>query len=220
MQHIATALPGLTAPCAYTPWPVWRDSTRREVKYQPLSKRQAVRLWHKVRRFERQTRQPGRQDGAIGRNGLAVVHAFLHDFVNHLTGRLDPSHATIARAAAISERSVRRGLAKLKAAGVINWLRRCVEDHDEQGRYRLRQRSNAYAVLPVSQWRGFHEPPDPPPPHPTAWGAVPPLPDVMAQATADRAAGGSYEAQLRLLEDDPGNKLAAVLARFGRLIPE
>jgi hypothetical protein len=38
--------------------------------------RQAVRLRHEAheaRRFERQTRRPGKQDGTIGRNGLAVL---------------------------------------------------------------------------------------------------------------------------------------------------
>jgi hypothetical protein len=40
-----------------------------------VPKRKAVRLWHDARRFERQTRKPGAQDGYIGRNGLAVLHA-------------------------------------------------------------------------------------------------------------------------------------------------
>jgi hypothetical protein len=201
-------------------WPVWRDSVRRQVTYQPMSKRLAVQLWHKARRFERQTRKPGLQDGAIGRNGLATLHALLFDFLNYASGRLDPAHATIARAANISERSVRRGLVKLKTAGVLNWLRRCVEDRDEAGRFRLRQESNAYAILPSSQWRGFWEQPEAPPPHPTAWGAVPPLPALIDQAAADRAQGSSYARQLALLEADPGDRLAASLARLGRRIPQ
>jgi hypothetical protein len=201
-------------------WPLWRDSVRRQVTYQPLPKRQAVQLWHKARRFERQTRRPGRQDGAIGRNGLAVLHALLFDFLNYATGRLDPAQATIARAANIAERSVRRGLVKLKAAGVLNWLRRCIEDKDDLGRFRLRQESNAYAILPASQWRGFYDQAEAPRPHPTAWGAVPPLPELTDQAAADRAQGGSYAMQLALLEADPGDKVAAALVRLGRLIPE
>jgi hypothetical protein len=81
---------------------VWRDSTTKEVKFQPMPKRQAVKLWHDARRFERQTRQPGRQDGAIGRNGLAVLHALLFDFLNYKNGELDPSWAAIAVKACIS----------------------------------------------------------------------------------------------------------------------
>jgi len=54
-------------------WPVWRDSTRKEVKFQPLPKKKAARLYHEARRFERRTRTKGKQDGALGRNGLKVL---------------------------------------------------------------------------------------------------------------------------------------------------
>ena len=215
------ALPGFAAaPCAQAPWPVWSDSTRRPVKFAALPKRQAVKLFHKARRFERQTRTPGRQDGALGRNGLAVLHALLFDFLNYASGRLDPAYAKIAEKACISVRSVARGLVSLRAAGVLDWVRRCREGRDDLGRFRLEQESNAYGVRPASQWKGFHEPPAPPAPHPTAWGAVPPLPPVTDQAAADRAAGGSWEAQLTVLESDPGDKLGAVLARWGRRFTE
>ena len=64
--------------------------------------------FHKARRFDRQTHQPGKQDGALGRNGLAVLHALLFDFLNYATGRLDPAMPAIARKADISTRSVAR----------------------------------------------------------------------------------------------------------------
>jgi hypothetical protein len=78
-------------PRTYAAWPVWHDSTTKEVKFQPMAKRQAVRLWHDARRFERQTRQPGKQDGAVSRNGLAVLQALLFDFLNYRSGALYPS---------------------------------------------------------------------------------------------------------------------------------
>src|ERR1700722_853523 len=102
MRSIAYALtpfPGFAGPKTFAAWPVWRDSTMSAGKSQPMPKRQAVRLYHKARRFERQTRQPGRQDGALGRNGLAVLHALLFDFLNYSSGRLDPSYAKIAEKA-------------------------------------------------------------------------------------------------------------------------
>ena len=78
---MADLLPGLDLPrfavarsvhtCA--PWPVWRDSTTSKVKFMPLPKKQATKLFHKARQFERQTRRPGKQDGALGRNGLGVL---------------------------------------------------------------------------------------------------------------------------------------------------
>jgi hypothetical protein len=221
MRSIAYAfptLPGLAGPKTFAAWPVWHDSTMSEVKSQPMPKRIASRLYHKARRFERQTRQPGRQDGALGRNGLSVLHALLFDFLNYGSGRLDPSYAAIARQACISARSVARGLASLKAAGVLNWLRRCVSTRDDLGRFRLEQETNAYAVLPASQWRGFYEQPEAPPPHPTSWGAMPPLPSPIELAAADRAAGSSPGAVLATLESDPGDGLAAALARLGRAI--
>jgi len=71
-----------------------RDSTRKEVKFQPLPKKKAVRLYHEARRFERQTRaaaSKGHQDGALGRSGLMVLHALIFDFLNFATGALFPS---------------------------------------------------------------------------------------------------------------------------------
>ncbi|WP_156967688.1 helix-turn-helix domain-containing protein [Methylosinus sp. PW1] len=200
---------GLTGTARAT-WPVWRDSSRGDVKFAPLPRKKAARLYHEARRFERTTRTPGRQDGALGRNGLAVLHALIFDFLNYATGALFPSQESIARAANISPRSVARGLAKLKAAGVVNWLRRCAEDWIE-GRFVLRQQSNAYAILPASQWRGYAAEPQAPPPHPDAWGACPPLPSCLDAAQADT----SHAARLRTLALDPHDALAAALARLG-----
>ncbi len=195
------------------PWPVWSGSTRKPVHFQPMPRRVAVRKWHDARRFERQTRQAGKQDGALGRNGLAVLHAFLFDFLNHRTGQLTPTRATLARAANISIRSVDRGLAKLKAAGVLNWIRQCAEEI-ENGVYRLRQQASAYFVLAQSHWLGFWQAPDTPPPYPEAWGETPPLPDPIAMAGVVHADGGSRAAQLEALACDPRDDLANGLARL------
>jgi hypothetical protein len=157
-------------------WPVWRDSTRAEVKFQPLPRREARRRWHEARRMERLTREPGKQDGKLGRNGLAVLYVLLHDFLNFATGKLMPSYEAMARAACISERSVARGLVKLKAAGVLNWLRCCAEDWID-GKFVLRQLSNAYAVLPPSQWCGYCQRDPAPAPEAGTWGDHPPLLD-------------------------------------------
>ena len=200
----------------YAAWPVWKDSTTNTVKFVPLPKKKAVKLFHKARDFERQTRQPGKQDGALGRNGLAVLHALIFDFLHYATGRLDPGYKEIARKACISYRSAARGLANLKAAGVLHWVRRAAETRDEHGRFCLEQDTNAYGVVPPLQWLGFIEPPEAPPPHPSTWGATPPLPSVIEQAIIERQDGASFAAVLNRLEDDPGDENAAVLARIGR----
>ena len=199
------------------PWPVWGGSTRKPVQFQPMTKRQAVNLWHDLRRFERQTREKGKQDGAIGRNGLAVGHAILFDLIDRPTGQLEPERAEIARAACISIRSVDRGLAKLKAAGVLNWIRQCAESI-EDGIYRLKQKASAYFVLPVTQWLGFRRPADVPPPYPEAWGRTPPLPSPMELAGTVHAEGGSHAAQLAALACDPRDALANSVARLFNLI--
>jgi hypothetical protein len=216
-EQLSIALPRVAGLKTSTAWPVWKGSVRTEVKFQRLPKRQAVRLFHDARRFERQTRMPGRQDGAIGRNGLALLHAMLFDCINYASGRLDPSYETLARLANISVRSVARGLGKLKAAGVLNWLRRCVESFKD-GRFMLEQETNAYAVLPCSQWRGYAMPPPAPPPDRGTWGDHPPLPSQLAQAADAIREGYGCGAVLALLAADPTDQLALALARLGSAI--
>jgi hypothetical protein len=220
LAYALPALPGFAPPKTHAAWPVWRDSTTKKVRFSPLPKKQAVKQFHKARDFERQTRQPGKQDGALGRNGLLVLHALLFDLIDYVTGKLDPAIKTIARKACVSESSAKRGLANLKAAGLLNWIRRAGETRDEKGRFCLEQDTNAYAVLPPSQWHGFIDQPEAPPPHPSTWGATPPLPSVIAQAVAERQDGASFEAAVKRLEDDPGDGLAAALASFGRAVLE
>lgn len=198
----------------YAPSPIWRNSTTDQVKYQPMKRKDAAKLWHEARRFERSTRQPGKQDGALGRNGLAVLYALLFDFLNYASGRLDPAIATIAKAANISERSARRGLDALKRFGVVNWVRRCMTELGEAGRVVFKQLSNAYAVLPISQWFGHRPRPEAPPPERGTWGDHPPLPSVIEQA----AAAETFAGKLAALELDAGDSLAASLARWGRAV--
>lgn len=212
LSDLLPPLPGFGLPASRAPSPVWRNSTTSALRFQPMSKKQAAKLWHEARRFERDTRQPGKQDGALGRNGLAVLYVLLFDFLNYASGQLDPAIATIAHAANISERSAARGLASLKAAGVLNWARRCLAEIGAAGRMVFRQLSNAYAVLPISQWLG-HKPRQPaPPPEPGTWGDHPPLPPQLDQAVAE----SSFAGQLRALELDEPGTLAAALARLGR----
>ena len=201
----------------YAKWKVWNESTTAEVRFAPVSKKLAVKLFHKARDFERQTRQPGKQDGAIGRNGLAVLHALLFDIINYKTGQLIPSYETIAKRACISVRSVGRALARLKAANVINWIRRAVESTDAAGKFCLVQTTNAYAVLPCSQWFGFFDKRrDPPPPDPSTYGATPPR-DLMEEA-AEEVRRGAIKTAIGILEADPGDELALALASLGRAL--
>ena len=67
--------------------------------------------------FDRGTHQPGRHGGAVGHTALAVLHALIFDFLNHRTGRLDPSYAAIAAKAGVCVRTVASALQRLKALG-------------------------------------------------------------------------------------------------------
>jgi hypothetical protein len=208
------ALPSFTtlfgSSLTHARYPVWSGSTTAEVRFQPMPKRQAVKLWHAARDFERQTRRPGRQDGALGRNGLAVLHALIFDFLNYRSGALYPSRLAIAAKGCISERSVGRGLANLKAAGVLDWVRRCVGEMID-GRFTLRQETNAYGICPQGSWRGYRAPQAAPTPDPGTWGATPPM-DLYREAGSDRAA------RLAALACDPSDKLALALASLGRFV--
>ena len=101
----------------------------------------------------------------------------LFDFLNHRTGRLDPSYAAIAAKAGVCVRTVATAQQRLKALGILNWVRRCAESWQD-GRFVLEQETNAYAVLPERHWRGYRPPQEPPAPAQGTlpWGDPPPCP--------------------------------------------
>jgi hypothetical protein len=217
LAYALSPLPGFPPPKTYAAWPVWRDSTTDEVRFARLPKKEAARRWHAARRFDRQTHEPGKHGGRIGRTALDVLYVLLFDFLNYKTGQLDPSYDTIARKAGVCRRAVAAALQRLKALGLLHWQRRSKPASDAAGGFKLVQDTNAYAVLPASQWRGYHEPPPSPAPAPGTWGDHPPLPDLIAQA-AEEARHGQQRSALGLLALDPGDSLAASLAAFGRAL--
>jgi hypothetical protein len=198
--------------------PVWRGSVRAEVKFTPMPKKAAVKLYHRARDWERRTRQPGRHGGIIGRVGMDVLEVLLFEFLNHRTGQLDPSYEGIAKKAGVSRASVARALVRLRDLGILAWVRRCIGEI-RAGRYVLAQERNAYAVQAEGLWKGYRPAPSmPAAPVPGTWGDHPSLPDAVAQAAQDQAAGLSRGSVLAALEADPGDGLAAVLARMGRAL--
>ncbi len=140
-------LPCFEGPKTYAAWPVWSDSTTKEIRFQPMPKKAATKLWHRARAFDRQSKAKGKHGGAVGHAALQVLHTLIFDFLNYRSGRLDPSHAAIARAANVCERTVRNALNRLRDCGILHWVRRCVEGMRD-GRFVLEQETNAYAVLP------------------------------------------------------------------------
>ena len=60
MTTLFPALPGFAGQQTHAAWPVWSGSTTQTVRFQPMPKKAAVRLWHRARDFDRGTHQPGR----------------------------------------------------------------------------------------------------------------------------------------------------------------
>lgn len=218
-RHVSACLPfiaDLRDGATYASWPVWSESTTKNTRYVPLPKKAALRIYYKAIDWNRRGKLAGRHGGLIGSHVLLVLHTLIFDFLNHTTGRLDPSYNAIQRKTRLCRQTVARALARLKELGIINWIRRCREDTDESGRFMLRQDTNAYAIIPPTQWRGYTEIAAPEPPHPTAWGACPPLPCLIQQASEAIREGANIRSAVRQLEDDPNDRLAAALTSLGR----
>jgi hypothetical protein len=197
---------------SYAAFPVWANSAVNDVRFHPMPRREAYAAYRKLREWNR-TRTAGKYGGSIGAACLRVFECLVFDFMNFKTGQLDPSYDAIARKTGYGRATIATALKRLKDLGALHWVRRCFRTTDARGAFRLEQDTNAYAILPPSQWRGYIEAPAPAM-HPSEWGAAPPLPDVITQAVADYRTGG-IDMMLRALRDDPGDKLAQALARLG-----
>ncbi|MCP3729234.1 hypothetical protein M9978_02235 [Sphingomonas sp. MG17] len=120
-----------------------------------------IELWKRHNRFsraennawlsaaedhERATKKPGKRNGALGDIGMKVLRLLLR-LRGKLDGRLDPSYAWIAQQARIARSSVGKALARLKAAGFLDWMRRSepVEDPEPGGQY-VKQTTNAFIL--------------------------------------------------------------------------
>jgi hypothetical protein len=208
-------LPGLSEK-TYAPFPVWSESSAKPVQFVPMPKKEAVKIWHRARDFDRQTHTPGMHGGALGPSGLQVLHVFLFDFLNYKTGRLDPSYKAIAKKANICEHTVSDALKRLASLGIISWIRRCSEEW-VNGRYVRRQLTNAYCILPTG-WRGYKPPPETAVPHPTCWGKAPVVPSVHENAVIEQQTSGDAREVIRILEMAPRGGIEAALASLGRAV--
>jgi hypothetical protein len=220
-EHISSALPfvaDLKGGTSYASWKVWSGSTTKDARFAPIPKKVAIRIYHKAVEWNRRSKTPGCHGGVIGSHVLLVLHSLIFEFLNHRTGRLDPSYNALQRSTRLCRQTIATALARLKQLGIINWVRRCYEDWDDLGRFMLRQDTNAYAILPPTQWRSYMDVDAPQPPHPSSWGASPPLPSLVEQAVENREAGASMRSVVEHLGDDPEDTMAAALASLGRAL--
>jgi hypothetical protein len=114
-------------------------------------------------RFDRVKRKQGEPQGPLGPIALEILRELLR-LVDYKTGRLEPKLETIMLRLRRSKDAVVRALARLRAHGFLDWLRRW-EPGDEASNWQNHQTSNAYRLLiPPAAWRllGFKgDPPSP-----------------------------------------------------------
>lgn len=195
--------------------PVLSGSTKQAVPWGRMSRAERARRWANAERFDRATKQPGRHGGTIGRTALLVYRTLLFGFFNLKTGQLDPSYDAIGQRAGLCRKAVWAALRRLKALGLVNWIRRCSDDRDAEGRFKLRQETNAYHVQPEAAWKGYKPGLEAPKrPEPGTWGAPGPVLDALGQYSADRDMGLSQEAAASALARVAESRLEIVTARL------
>jgi DNA-binding MarR family transcriptional regulator len=90
-----------------------------------------------------ETKAPGKQMGALGLTGIKVLRA-LCGLVCYRTGRLEPSIARLEAKTKLARATVVRALARLKAHGFLDWLRRTEPIENDGAGPQVRQITNAY----------------------------------------------------------------------------
>jgi hypothetical protein len=112
--------------------PVRRDSRHRgereERIWRPLGRNPEARrfksaLIQAADFYNVANKQPGKHNGPLGAIGLEVLRYLLR-IVDHKTGRLEPAIATVCEKIGRSRAAVVHALARLKAHGFLDWLRR------------------------------------------------------------------------------------------------
>jgi len=54
-------------------WPVHADSVRGDVKFHPVTRKQAFEIWNRAREWERDSRKRGDRGGIIGYVGMRIL---------------------------------------------------------------------------------------------------------------------------------------------------
>jgi Helix-turn-helix domain len=129
-------------------WRVWRDSYKKWLLV-PLPRRTLRRYYREAQRFNMTT------GGALGGSALRVLYEMIEHFADELTGELTPSKQQLATRLGLCVRTVANALDRLRAFGIIDWVRRCIDDKDARGRFMLKQISNAYSIKAPESWRGY-----------------------------------------------------------------
>lgn len=130
--------------------PVRRNSYKvgaRESRFwTPFDRREFNARMRAAEDHDRKNKQPGKRNGPIGHVGLEVYRELMRR-IGWKDGRLEPSIATICGWLNRSVDAVTKALARLKAEGFLDWIRRFepVENPDPFGP-QVKQATNAYRL--------------------------------------------------------------------------
>lgn len=114
------------------------------VAFRRLDREQRARIWFHAQAMEKRTKLPRKHGGVLGDSGLKVLRALLFDFLNMRSGRCDPGHKAIARAANVAVSTVAPALDRLETSGLLRRVRRAYWSRTVLGRKILLQATNAY----------------------------------------------------------------------------
>ena len=123
-------------------------SENREIdlwrRYNTFSRAENNARMRAAEQFDRDTKRPGKRNGALGHVGLDVLRLMLR-LRGKRGGRLDPSLQWIADELHRARSAVAAAIARLKAHGFLDWVRRSrpVDDPARPDQY-VEQISNAY----------------------------------------------------------------------------
>lgn len=153
-RAIKDVLAGTAGPKARRTFqPVRRDSRHRGERenriWRPLGRdrRQARRfigaMLQAAEHFDRRGKPVGKKNGPLGHVALEVMRA-LFRFADWKTGCLEPAIASICEKTRRARSAVVAALARLKAHGFLDWIRRTEPTGNEGAGPQVRQIPNAY----------------------------------------------------------------------------
>jgi hypothetical protein len=148
-------------------WRVWRDSFKKWLLV-PLPRKTLRAYYREAQRYNMATR------GALGGSAMRVLHEMIEHYCDDITGECTPSKQQLATRLGLCVRTVANALDRLRAFGLLDWVRRCIDDRDEHGRFQLKQISNAYSIKSPASWKGYRA--DKVPAQPKAAAAPAPSP--------------------------------------------
>ena len=114
----------------------------------PLDRNERARILALSEALERRTRPAGARNGVLGYVGLAILRALLLSFLRPSDGLCCPSYTVLQAKTGLCRQSIRNGLKRLEAAGIVRITRRLVREVVDGGGFTAtvcRQGSNLYS---------------------------------------------------------------------------